>query len=212
MFGADLLIDSGMSFSALCKEISIHNIKYLLLTHEHGDHFKTATIRKLVVNCPDLLIVCGDWMVKKMVDIGIKKEQIKVVYQGLAYRLGDWTIAPVKAYHNVQNFGYRLLLDGHKHFHITDTSTLEGINAMNYDTATIECNHCEVRIVELIDEANKEGKFTHLSGAKNSHLSVQKTISFVRENKIKKITPVHVGGSTRAEVRQALIEFMNEGK
>jgi len=94
--------------------------------------------------------------------------------------------------------------NGYKHFHATDTNTLDGIEANNYDSASIECNHEINKALAIIDEAEKNGEFTHLKGAINSHLSVDKTIKFCKENHIKKLYPVHIGSSTKKEVVEAL--------
>lgn len=118
-----------------------------------------------------------------------------------------YKIAMVQAYHDVPNCGYRIMKDGFKHFHITDTNTLDGITAKNYDSASIECNHEINKALELIEEAKKNGEYSHLQGAINSHLSVDKVIKFCKENNIKKLYPVHIGNSTKKEVIKKLKEW-----
>jgi phosphoribosyl 1,2-cyclic phosphodiesterase len=203
LFNKDIMIDVGLSYSRLSKEVDIKSVKYVLLTHIHGDHFQPSTIRKLFVNTK-VVFVCGFWLLDNLLDIGVDRDRIFVAEPNKLYKFGDYKISPFNAYHDVPNFGYRIVYNGHKHFHITDTYTLEGLTAMNYDTATIECNHCIDSAVSMIDVARKNGEFTHLVGAINSHLSVQKTIDFVKANKIKKLYPVHIGSSTKKYVIEKL--------
>jgi len=201
LFNDKIMIDAGLPYSKL--SFDLENLEYVLLTHIHGDHFNPATIRKLFVNS-EAVFVCGAWLHDDLLNIGVDEDRIMIVEANQLYTLGDFKISPFIAFHDVQNFGYRLLHKGHKHFHVTDTSTLEGLTAHGYESASIECNHCIVKATDLIDTAFENGEFTHLTGAINSHLSVQKTIDFVKANKIKKLYPVHMGSSTKKEVIELL--------
>lgn len=197
----DLMIDAGLPYSKIKDEVQ--NVKYVLLTHIHGDHFSKATIRKLIANI-NPVFVCGEWIHEDVLSLAEPKKIIIPTF-GLIELLGSYKIAMVKAYHDVPNCGWRIMDEkGHKHLHITDTNILEGIEAKNYDTASIECNHEINKALELIDEAKENREFTHLKGAINYHLSVEKTIQFCKENHIKKLYPVHIGNSTRSEVIKAL--------
>jgi L-ascorbate metabolism protein UlaG (beta-lactamase superfamily) len=197
------LIDIGVPHKALVESLDLSKISHILLTHIHGDHFRSDTIRKVFVNT-DAVFVCGEWLEDELLKIGVEKSRIMTVESGRVYDVGLFKISPVVAYHDVENFGYRLIKDGHKHLHVTDTSTLDGIEANGYHSATIECNHDEQRALEMIDEADKIGEFSHLKGAMNSHLSVQKALQFCKDNGIKKLYPVHIGNSTKKEVIEAL--------
>jgi len=204
LINKDLLIDAGLPYSKI--KDKVQNVKYVLLTHIHGDHFNKATIRKLIVDI-NPIFVCGEWMREDALNI-VEPERIIISSFGYIESLGRYKIAMLKAYHDVSNCGYRIMDDkGHKHLHITDTNTLEGIEAKNYDSASIECNHEINKALELIEEAKEKGEFTHLKGAINSHLSVDKTIQFCKKNHIKKLYPVHIGNSTKKEVIEALKEW-----
>lgn len=203
-----LMIDVGLPY----KDIKdyIHSMNFVLLSHIHGDHFNKTTMRKIVVNHPHITIVCGAFLLDELLNMGVCKDRILVVEVGKVYELDGFKISPVKAYHDVDNFGYRIMQGNHKHLHITDTSTLDGIVALDYDTATIECNHDEFKALELIAEAKENGEFTHLKGAINSHLSVQQTIQFCDQNRIKQLYPAHLGSSTKKEIIEALREWTNK--
>lgn len=201
MFDETIMIDIGLPYSKIKSKIK--NVTHVLLTHIHGDHLNMQTVRKIFVDT-DAVFVCGSFLADELIKHGISDEFLMIVEPGIVYKLFEHKISPVALYHDVDNFGYRIVKDGYKHFHATDTATLDGITARGYDSATIECNHDEARALELIEEAKESGKFCHLQGAMNSHLSVQQAIKFCKDNKIKKIIPVHIGGSTRKEVIEVL--------
>jgi phosphoribosyl 1,2-cyclic phosphodiesterase len=198
----DIMIDAGMPYSKIKDKVK--DVKYVLLTHIHGDHFNTTTMRKLSVSINPTFLY-GEWLEEHMLNFNNKiavgfDEAIDIID-------GKYKIAMVQAYHDVPNCGYRIMQNGHKHLHITDTSTLDGISAIGYNSASIECNHERTKALELIDEAKENGEFTHLTGALNSHLDVNETIRFCKNNGIKKLYPVHIGSSTKKEVIQKLKEW-----
>ena len=197
-----LMIDLGLSYTKTKPYLA--DVKYCLMTHTHGDHINDITVRKVFVNHENIKFVCGGWMVKPLKKIGVDENRIIVVEFGKVYNLDDYKISPVLAYHDVPNCGYRILHNGKKHLHITDTVTLDGIEAKGYDSASIECNHEINKALKLIEQAKNNDEFSHLRGAINSHLSVDKVIKFCKENGIKKLIPVHIGNSTRKEVKEAL--------
>jgi len=199
------MIDIGLPYSKVKEHLK--DIDFLLLTHIHGDHFKADTIRKIFVYHENIKIVCGEWLREKLLSVGVDEDRIIIVEFGKVYTLGIYLISPILAYHDVENCGYRVMKDGFKHFHITDTFSLDGIETLNYNSASIECNHDYEKALELIEEAKDNDEFSHLKGAINSHLAVHKTISFCKENKIKKLYPIHIGSSTKKEVIQALKEW-----
>ena len=199
----DLMIDAGLPYSKIKDKVK--NVRYVLLTHIHGDHFNTSTIRKLLVENENIIFVCGEWLSEHLFKIA-NPENV-MVYNFDVLNVLDYKIAMIEAYHDVPNCGYRIMQGSHKHLHITDTVTLDGIEAKGYDTASIECNHERERALQLIEEAKENGEFSHLKGAINSHLSVDKTIQFCKDNKISKLYPIHIGSSTKKEVIKRLREW-----
>lgn len=196
------MIDLGLPYSKTKEHLS--DVSHILLTHIHGDHFNMTTIRKIFVAHENIKFVCGQWLIEKLLKSGIDKDRILLIEFGKVYQLGEYKISPIVAYHDVENCGYRIMFGSKKHLHITDTCSLEGIEAKGYSSASIECNHEINRALELIAEAKDNNEFSHLKGAINSHLSVDKTILFCKDNGIKKLFPVHIGSSTKKEVIEAL--------
>lgn len=87
-------------------------------------------------------------------------------------------------YHDVENVFYRIQLkNGIKIFHATDTSTLEGISAKDYDFYFIESNYDEETVWEIIRDKESQGKYAHQRGSINSHLSKQQAQDFFFANR-----------------------------
>jgi len=211
LFEDYLIIDLGISIKKLKEHIDINQIKYILLTHKHRDHFNISTIRHFFVNTK-CVFIAGDWLREELEKIAVTGDRIKYFNftdNVRIFKAREFIISPVKAYHDVLNCGYRLSFINHKHIHITDTVTLRGIIAKEYDTATIECNHCEITAKKLIKKSKEDGDFCHLQGAINSHLSVQKAIDFIKKNNIENFEPCHIGGSTEKEVLEIVRNFKN---
>ena len=172
-----ILVDCGVPFSLL--KPFLKDIKLVLLTHSHNDHINAQTLRKLAYERPTLRVGCGVWM-KDFVG-GIKN--VDYYEAGEVYNYGSFSISPIKLYHDVPNFGYRIFKDETKIIHCTDTCHLEGISAKEYDLYAIEHNYDEDVVNEIILRLESEGKFAHQRGAINSHLSEQQARDFIFKNK-----------------------------
>ena len=75
-----ILIDCGVSFRAL-KDV-YKNIKIVLLTHIHSDHFNRRTIKALANNRPTLRFAAGVHLLNDLVECGVDKSIIDVVEAG----------------------------------------------------------------------------------------------------------------------------------
>lgn len=199
LYDDKILVDIGMPYSKLKDKLA--SVKLILLTHEHGDHFKSDTLRKIIVNHEDIIFGVPNYLINRFEDLGIDKKRYHIYEIGKVYNYQTYKIVPIKLYHDVPNVGYRIIrADGYKHIHITDTKTVEGIGASNYDSVAIECNYEKEKADELIKIAEEEKKFTHIKGSINSHLSVRQACEFVDDNNIKKMIPLHISSSMQDEV------------
>lgn len=88
----------------------------------------------------------------------------------------------VKLYHDVPQCGYRVLFDDYKVFYATDTKTLDGISAKNYDLYLVEGNYDEDEMNERIKKKQQECKFVYEFRAKVNHLSKQQATEFLLNN------------------------------
>lgn len=173
-----IMVDCGVSLKAL--EAVKRSLKIVLLTHKHSDHLKIRTLQRLQAERPTLRVACGDFLLEELPCI----KNIDVLQVGKIYDYGAFKVSPVKLYHDVPNFGWRIFLpNGQKIFHATDTVHLEGITAKGYDLYAIEHNYCEEYIQQAIEEAHAKGEYTHAYGNINTHLSIQQARAFIEANR-----------------------------
>ena len=173
-----IMVDCGVSLKAL-SEVK-RSLKIVLLTHKHSDHIKIRTLQRLQAERPTLRVACGNFLLEELPCI----KNIDVLQVGKIYDYGAFKVSPVKLYHDVPNFGWRIFLpNGQKIFHATDTVHLEGISAKGYDLYAIEHNYCEEYIQQAIEEARANGEYTHAYGNINTHLSIQQARAFIEANR-----------------------------
>ena len=173
-----IMVDCGVSLKAL-QEVK-RSLKIVLLTHKHSDHLKIRTLQRLQAERPTLRVACGAFLLEELPCI----KNIDVLQVGKIYDYGAFKVSPIKLYHDVPNFGWRIFLpNGQKIFHATDTVHLEGISAKGYDLYAIEHNYCEEYIQEAIEEARANGEYTHAYGNINTHLSIQQARAFIETNR-----------------------------
>lgn len=175
-----ILIDCGVSFRAL-REVYA-NLKIVLLTHIHSDHFRKSTICRLAKNRPTLRFACGGWLVQGLIDCGVNKKNIDVLEAGKQYDYGLLSVSPVKLYHDVPNYGYRVFINGKKLFYATDTNTLEGITAKGYDLYMVEANYEDEDIWNRIQKKRENGEYVYETGVLHTHLSRKKCDDFIYAN------------------------------
>ena len=173
-----IMVDCGVTLKAL-QEVK-RSLKIVLLTHKHSDHLKIRTLQRLQAERPTLRVACGNFLLEELPCI----KNIDVLQVGKIYDYGAFKVSPVKLYHDVPNFGWRIFLpNGQKIFHATDTVHLEGISAKGYDLYAIEHNYCEEYIQQAIEEARANGEYTHAYGNINTHLSIQQARAFIDKNR-----------------------------
>lgn len=94
-----ILIDCGVTFKRLEKYYK--NLKIVLLTHIHSDHFKKETVKKLAFERPTLRFACCEWLVKPLLECGVNKNNIDILQIGTRYDYKLFKITAVKLYHDV---------------------------------------------------------------------------------------------------------------
>ena len=173
----EILIDIGVPYS-LIKPYQ-NKLSIILLTHIHTDHINLSALAKLCFERPALRVGCGEWMVDKIKDVC---KNIDVYDFGKWYDYGNFKVATGKLFHDVPNCFYRLEKNGKKAFHATDTAHLKGITAKFYDYYGIEFNYDEETVWDIIKKEETEGRYAHMRGSINSHLSEQQARQFLFEN------------------------------
>lgn len=79
-------------------------------------------------------------------------------------------------------FGYRIFFDDFRVFYATDTSTLEGISAKNYDLYLVEGNYEDEELEQRIKEKKEKGEFVNEYRVKQTHLSKGQASDFLLRN------------------------------
>lgn len=170
-----LAIDMGVSFKKLTPYVK--NLQIILLTHLHGDHFNKKTLQKLAKTRPMLRFACCEWLLQPLLELGIDRSKIDVCEIGKKYNYGSFQIIPIKLYHDVPNCGWRLFMNNEKLIYCTDTYTLEGIKAIEYDYYLIEGNY------EDAEELKQRAKDNYyMTRVQRTHLSKEYARNWLLDN------------------------------
>ena len=175
-----ILLDCGVPFRDL-KDV-YKDLKIVLLTHIHGDHFNKTTIRKLAAERPTLRFACCSWLVSELLQCGVSIHNIDSLEIGRIYDYKAFKVSPVKLYHDVENAGWRVFQNAEKAIYMTDTVTLEGITAKNYDLYLVEANYSTEELEERIRSKEAAGQFVYEYRVKRVHLSKEKCDEWLLEN------------------------------
>lgn len=168
-------IDMGVSYKLLTPHVE--KLRLVLLTHSHSDHFNKATIRRLAKDRPTLRFGCCKWLVQELINCGVDRSNLDVYEVGLFYDYKLFKLMPVKLYHDVPNCGYRVFYGDEKLIYATDTYTLDGIKAIEYDYYLIEGNYQDEE--ELSSRATNN---YYESRVKRTHLSKEYATNWLLEN------------------------------
>lgn len=187
VINGEILIDCGVSTKKLRERGYIKSLKLVLLTHEHTDHFNAATARALHQERPALRWGCCEWMVAPLLKAGVSKFSIDVLspyedaddarlYKGLAI------IHPSFIPHDVPNCAWHIFNGKETLFYATDTSTIDSVEAKNYDIYLIEANHTRAEIEARIAEKQARGEFAYETRAAQNHLSQEQALDWLARN------------------------------
>lgn len=170
-----IMIDCGLPFKKIYPYI--RKLKLVLLTHIHGDHFNKSTIKKLAEERPKLRFGCCEWLVQDLIDCGVSKKRIDVYTIDNEYDYGSFKISTIRLFHDVPQCGYRVFINGYKCIYCTDTNTLDGIKAENYDFYFIEGNYENEQ--ELHERAYND---VYENRVKATHLSKEYATNWLLDN------------------------------
>ena len=180
-----IAIDIGVTFKSL--EAVKKDLKLVLLTHAHGDHFRPRTVRALHKERPTLRWGCCEWMVGPLLDAGVDKRVIDVYDPDLSAFLmygPHISIRPQQLVHDVPNCGYHLILTpehGRRErlFYATDTATLDGVEAPCYDWYLIEANHTREELEARAKAKLEAGQYAYEYRAAANHLSQEQALDWL---------------------------------
>lgn len=174
-----LALDIGVSYKAV--EQFVPGLKAVFVSHEHGDHLCKSTVKRLAMERPGIMWLCGPFLVKKLSDLGCRR--ITIIAPDRSTNLGLARVRPVRLHHDVPNYGLCVsMADGWRCLYATDTGSMEGIKEPNYDLYLIEGNHGEEEIAERIRAKMDAGEYAYEIRAREQHLSKEKAMAWLVEN------------------------------
>lgn len=182
VINGEILIDCGVPMKELRESGYIKNLKLVLLTHRHSDHFNTTTVRALHKERPILKFGCCEWMVPHLLEAGVGKRVIDVYEPEFIHVYNTFSIAAVPLVHDVLNCGYKICDGNTWMFYATDTSTLDHIEAKGYDLYLIEANHTRAEIEASIAKKQARGEFVYETRAAQNHLSQEQALDWLARN------------------------------
>lgn len=186
VINGEILIDCGVPYKTLEQSGYIKDLRLVLLTHEHGDHFKPTTVGRLHRERPTLRWGCCEWMVPLLLDAGVDKRVIDVG----STDVDSWNLYcslfthPVPLVHDVPNCGWILSFDCGKEslFYATDTGTLDHLEYKGCDLYMLEANHTQGEIEARVAEKMAKGEFSYEFRAAQNHLSQEQALDWLARN------------------------------
>ena len=176
-----MLIDCGVPFKYLFEDYK--ELKIVMLTHIHSDHFNKSTVKRLAKERPALRWACGKWMVAELIKCGVNPAKIDILDYEIEYDYGSFHVIPVYLKHNVPNMGFKFhFSNGKKLFYATDFNNFNGIFAKNYDLYLVEANYTEEEINQRIENKRLDGKYCYEYQVKQNHMSKEKCDDWLYKN------------------------------
>lgn len=172
--GSALALEAGVTFKKMQKFFLQSNVTLVLITHEHGDHCKSA--KNLLADGYNVYCSKGT---KQALDIPLAR----VITPGHVLKLGGFRIFGFPVHHDAaEPLNFVIEYGNERWLFITDTSqipfTFKGINHM-----ILEVNYVE----ELItDEAQLSDRI------KRSHVGLKDAITFLEKNDNSALKSVHL--------------------
>lgn len=176
-----ILIDCGVPYCRV--EPYIAGLKIVLLTHIHGDHYKPSTVSRLAAERPMLRFGAGQWLAAALAAAGVKSCRIDILRPGNIYGYSGFAVEPVTLLHNVPNQGYKICLsDGRKLIYATDTYSLDGIEAKEYDLYLVEADYEEKELAQRMRDKLKAGEYSYEKKVLLNHMSRERCDDWIYQN------------------------------
>lgn len=178
----DVMVDCGVPFNRI--NDYLYDVKYLLLTHIHGDHVRPATIKSIKKLFPKITII-GNYEVHQSFGVD------EIANEGFPIQTEDYEFLPFECEHDVVTHGFTWEFEDKSIIYATDTATMEHAPDDKFDYLFLESNHDEYKLEQAMNQV--KGNYNpYLSGKR--HLSTQQAKTFYythRKNRDSEFIELH---------------------
>ena len=177
----NIMFDCGVPFSRMKKDL--YKVDYLLITHEHTDHLKKATLNAIVRQFPNIRIY-STYRVSRL-----NENVVAINLDYLPIDLGDKLMYAVDVPHNVLTYGYIIVGPEKTYIYATDLSNTESLskfcteNGFTFDGVFLEANYDPEKLRAMGDEWH--GQYNAYYDSSARHLSKDDSTLFYAKFKKK---------------------------
>lgn len=176
-----LLLDCGVTYVKV--KPYLKQIKLIFISHSHKDHLLPNTVKQISYNYPNIKFICGSKdLVGKLVECGVKKENVWYLNENKWYSLGAIKVRLEPLEHDAPNHLLKIEYKNEKCIYIVDTANVDDVDAKEYDLYLIESNYREDILKKHIEECEDDGTLYYLDRVPKTHLSYEQANSFLIEN------------------------------
>lgn len=197
-----LALDMGIPYKKIAPFVK--GLQVVFVGHEHGDHFKASTIKRLAEERPMLRFCGGAFLVEKFLAAGVNRRNIDILEPGTSLDYGLFEIEPIELFHDVPCYGLRVWMNDQRAVYIVDTGHLEGVEARDYDLYLVEANHTMAELEARAAEKQAQGLYSYEVRAAENHLSYEQATDWLAENMGRHSIwiPMHAHVDIRQEVSE----------
>ena len=192
LLGNGILLDCGIPYSKI--KPYLKNIKAIFISHLwlHLDHCKDSTIKKIAFEYPNIKFITNEVNTTHLVEIGVNKRNIFALKLEKWYDIGICKVRLDYLIHDKPNCSLKINQNGYKLIYIVDTSSVDHIEAKDYDFAYIEGNYLDdEELNKKIEQDKLNNKYSHYERVKRTHLSQLQALNFIQKNNIKNYEFIH---------------------
>jgi phosphoribosyl 1,2-cyclic phosphodiesterase len=192
----NIIIECGISFKSIIKNIDLKKIKACIISHKHSDHAKSLrSMKKFGVDC-----YMARNTKKALWKNGWEKlpGRFIIFKNNTVFKVGSFEINTFSLAHSVPNTGFliRSNILNQKLLFVTDTVRVnswdkkEILVFSNLNYIMLESNYCEKRLKE--NEAKGVVNKYQAATSRDSHMEIQTAIKFLKSQDLSFLKEMHM--------------------